>query len=549
MANPRIVIDALMNDADFLREANKIQVQMDKMDALSKKTGLSQSALKQAMSSAAKTATMSWTDFRSMYSTVLDAFRLGEKVYAATYGEFAKLTDSVRDFALVSGTGAEDASRFIEVLSDFGLTAQDATTAARFLKRDGLSPNIETLAKLADQFKKIKDPAERLVFIEEKLGRGGAAWVNVLNQESDALLERAKAVEKNLVVSEMDVKLREVQRLAMDDGKDAIDSFTTGLGRNMAMVMAWSIADQRAGEIMKENGKSLFFNTHAVSDYSEALKQAMAEQLDAADAAIATGEAYESETEKVKRLAEETEAAFKIISDGITSQIGLINSMQSAENAYTEKSKSLTNQRKETEQELMGLRAQGYWEQSDQIQGTLKKLEDIKQAEADLETERNRQALQFVSNILAENLAREGWTTAEFDAFAKQQEAWGLWSADVVAKARLAWQEADKITASINGIPSNKTVMLSIMTNQIYSGLQEHLKREYQIPHAAGGDFMIPMSYGNEGFRMGDGDTASGGERVSIIPKGQGNQSSFDYDKMGKSVGKWVVRALAQAGG
>jgi hypothetical protein len=32
---------------------------------------------------------------------------------------------------------------------------------------------------------------------------------------------------------------------------------------------------------------------------------------------------------------------------------------------------------------------------------------------------------------------------------------------------------------------------------------------------------MIPMSYGNEGFKMGNGDTASGGERVSITPRGQ----------------------------
>ena len=38
--------------------------------------------------------------------------------------------------------------------------------------------------------------------------------------------------------------------------------------------------------------------------------------------------------------------------------------------------------------------------------------------------------------------------------------------------------------------------------------------------HATGGDFLIPMSYGNEGFRMGNGDTASGGERVSITPRG-----------------------------
>jgi hypothetical protein len=47
--------------------------------------------------------------------------------------------------------------------------------------------------------------------------------------------------------------------------------------------------------------------------------------------------------------------------------------------------------------------------------------------------------------------------------------------------------------------------------------------------HASGGDFMIPMSYGNEGFRLGNGDTASGGERVTITPRGE-SKSGATYN-------------------
>jgi hypothetical protein len=39
--------------------------------------------------------------------------------------------------------------------------------------------------------------------------------------------------------------------------------------------------------------------------------------------------------------------------------------------------------------------------------------------------------------------------------------------------------------------------------------------------NALGGEFMIPMQYGNEGFNMGGMATASGGEKVTITPKGQ----------------------------
>jgi hypothetical protein len=33
--------------------------------------------------------------------------------------------------------------------------------------------------------------------------------------------------------------------------------------------------------------------------------------------------------------------------------------------------------------------------------------------------------------------------------------------------------------------------------------------------------FEIPLSYGYEGFGLGGGDTASGGEKLKVIPSGQ----------------------------
>jgi hypothetical protein len=40
-------------------------------------------------------------------------------------------------------------------------------------------------------------------------------------------------------------------------------------------------------------------------------------------------------------------------------------------------------------------------------------------------------------------------------------------------------------------------------------------------PLALGGEFMIPMGYGYEGFGLGGIATASGGETVTVTPKGQ----------------------------
>jgi len=106
-----------------------------------------------------------------------------------------KYAQQVRDLSLISGTGAEETSKFIQVLDDYQLSAEDATLATKKLKDQGLVPSIDTLAKLADEYKKIQDPAQKMVFIQENLGRGGAKWVNVLNQSSDAL----RANELNII--------------------------------------------------------------------------------------------------------------------------------------------------------------------------------------------------------------------------------------------------------------------------------------------------------------------------------------------------------------
>jgi len=65
------------------------------------------------------------------------------------------------------------------------------------------------------------------------------------------------------------------------------------------------------------------------------------------------------------------------------------------------------------------------------------------------------------------------------------------------------------------------------------------------VPHAAGGLFEIPMMYGNEGFRLGNGDTASGGEGLQIIPKNQmGNNDMLNSTL--KALPKMIAREIRQ---
>lgn len=136
--------------------------------------------------------------------------------------ETLKYAREVRDLASVSGTGAEQASRLLQVLDDYELSAQDATAATRAMTKAGLTPTIETLAKLSDEYNAINDPMQQNEFILENLGRGGLQWVNVLKQGSTALMEQSKAVNENLILTDQQIRETERYRLAIDNMKDTM---------------------------------------------------------------------------------------------------------------------------------------------------------------------------------------------------------------------------------------------------------------------------------------------------------------------------------------
>ncbi len=51
-------------------------------------------------------------------------------------------------------------------------------------------------------------------------------------------------------------------------------------------------------------------------------------------------------------------------------------------------------------------------------------------------------------------------------------------------------------------------------------------KNNSPLKLALGGEFMIPMGYGYEGFGLGGIATASGGETVTVTPKGQASNGT-----------------------
>lgn len=499
-------------------------------------------------------------NFASQNATLIGILVATGAAAKAAYGEYQKYAGDVRDLSLASGASAEEASRLLQVLDDFQISAQDVTAATRFMTKQGLTPNLETLARLSDEYKAINDPMAKNEFLLKNLGRAGLQWANALSQGGDALLDMSEGISDNLILTDKQIRQAEQARLGIDAMSDAWQGLKIQAGAAIGSVVANTNNFNNSLEFVREElgltGREAQMMLHVIESANGPIDSATSSYTAWAEAVQESTPIVEDNTEAIKKAAE-------ALSDTISSQISLIDNMQSAEEQYTEKSKDLTEQRQETEDKLAKLRAQGYWEQGDQIQDTLAKLEDIKQAEADLAAERDKQSLQFISNILAENLARDGWTQAEFDAFAAQQEAWGLWSADTVAKSKAAWEAADHITKSINNIPDGKTI--DVVLNAILQGVaagnvapsREEAMRQAGAPgYAEGGvstgsqnghwellhgtEAVIPLKSGNIPVQM-----LSGGQDTQNATTGNDRQQTTEI--MLISFAKIVANEMARA--
>lgn len=470
----------------------------------------------EALAPGIEKAGKSITGFVSANATLIAGLAGTIAAARAAYGEYAKLSESIRDLSLVSGASAEDASRFIQVLDDYQLTAEDAVTASRFLKEKGLVPNIETLAQLADQFKAIEDPAKRLEFVQENLGRGGAKWVNILSQESDALREAAAAVNEHLVMSDKQIAEYEQQRLALDALNDSWTAGKVAVGQFFGEMVLHIQAMERANEILREQGKQYAAGQTWTRDFQEALKQAKEEQEAQTQAMLANTDAATANEQAIEDLVKQQEA----LSKANQAELSLIGEISNAYEDFAEKHADLREKQAELMAEKESLITQ-YGVESEQVANINAQIAENSEAMKTAADEYELAGRRRILSMLEQQLALDGLNEKEMNYLLNIGQQWGIYSQTAVDEAHKAMAEVEKLSAALNAVPTEKHVSITVTSSGSNMTSYNQNGQGVYHGHASGGSFMIPMSYGNEGFRMGNGDTASGGEQVTITPRGQ----------------------------
>ena len=333
--------------------------------------------------------------------------------------------NSVRQLSALSGENVENTSRFIQLLDDYKLSTDDALAATRALTKEGHAPNIETLAKLSDQYLAINGVEAKNEFILKNLGRGGAAWTEVLQKGSKALREQGAAISDNLILNQKMVDDARKAEVAMDGWNDSVEGLKTTLAIKLIPVLT-DVVDSwtwlfRAVEIYNDstdeagNHTVSFVNALTQSkDEIDATKEAM---LSHADAAGTDAGAVDDLTASNK-AAEEAAKALSDVYTGLLSSMFAINQQQEDHRKTLE---DLTKKDAELAAEKDKLTLKMWEEQragkltNDENLEYIQKMDELtkaqeenRQAKADATAENEKASKQRIYDLVQEKLGIDG---------------------------------------------------------------------------------------------------------------------------------------------
>ena len=311
-------------------------------------------------------------------------------------------------------------------------------------------------------------------------------------------------------------------------------------------------------EITGEQGLFEFFfkNATGVNALAVALdfmnsrvKSGKEEQEAAVDAANAHGKALEDLGETSADVAQQQEELEKAITNANKTMLSTVERIASENENYAESYNRITEELAKSAQDradkLQEIDTKYYEDRQALLENSLltdeernMRLAELETAHAEkyaeineqfnesdekrkeklveLEEEHTRASNQIIYNLLEQKLAQDGLSNAELEFLLQKGEAWGLYSSTVVDEAKKAIAEADNLAASIDAIPTEKTITLTMIENtqKLIEGITATAtggQRAAGGPVMAGGAYLVGEQ-GAEIFRP----SQSG----NIIPNG-----------------------------
>lgn len=392
-------------------------------------------------------------NLRKVAYDVEKAFGYVKQAYNATVAVAQEYDQQVRDTMLATGGTAEETSKLIQVLDDLGVEYGTLKTALKIASKQGIEPNIESLARLSDAYLKLETPVERNQFLMKTFGRSGLDMARALEQGGASIRAMADSMEGGLILTQDNIAASEEYRKNVDNLSDAMKGLQVSIGNTAIPALNKYLEyNEKIQEVSKNTdlnflekqaqGFKLMWDyltgaKNALTDVDSATRSYTAYAL-AATKAVEDNSEAEAENAKAleesKRVREET---IKIIDGMNSAQLSATSAMQSNADSFNQKYQ--------------------------QINADMNLSDDERKAKlAELAAEHDKDTKKIILGMLEQRLAQGGLTTEELNFLLQKGQAWGIYSDTVVAEAKAAMAEVDALANKINGIPASRTFTLTV---------------------------------------------------------------------------------------
>lgn len=184
-----------------------------------------------------KSTALKFTELASKVQLAQQAFAVIMRVVSETVGAFTSYAKTVEDMARVTGSGAEETSRLIQVADDLQISATDLSTALAGAVRKGINPSVDSIAALSDEYLKLQPGLEQSKFLMDNFGRSGLAMARLMEQGGDSIREMGAAVDDSLVMTEDGIKAAQDYALALDTLNDRVEGAKMAIGSKLVPVL------------------------------------------------------------------------------------------------------------------------------------------------------------------------------------------------------------------------------------------------------------------------------------------------------------------------